>query len=119
MAARFKLPRLTFSDTPGAYPGSGAEERGQSEAIARNLMEMSELKTPIVCTVIGEGSSGGALAIGVGDRTAMLVYSTYAVITHEGWAWILWKGAGKARVAAEPLRLHAKTLQEMGQLGRA
>ncbi len=90
MAERFKLPILTFIDTPGAYPGVGAEERGQSEAIARNLFVMAELKTPIVCTVIGEGGSGGALAIGVGDRLLMLEYSTYSVISPEGCASILW-----------------------------
>ena len=101
MAERFKLPLLTFIDTPGAYPGIGAEERGQSEAIARNLLEMAELKIPIICTVIGEGGSGGALAIGVGDRTVMLEYSTYSVISPEGCASILWKDAGKARDAAE------------------
>ena len=93
MAERFKLPVLTFIDTPGAYPGVGAEERGQSEAIARNLLVMSELKTPIICTVIGEGGSGGALAIGVGDRVNMLEYSTYSVISPEGCASILWKSA--------------------------
>ena len=100
MAERFKLPLLTFIDTPGAYPGIGAEERGQSEAIARNLLEMAELKIPIICTVIGEGGSGGALAIGVGDRTLMLEYSTYSVISPEGCASILWKDAAKARDAA-------------------
>ncbi|HRO28217.1 MAG TPA: carboxyl transferase domain-containing protein, partial [Luteimonas sp.] len=100
-------------DTAGAYPGIGAEERGQSEAIARNLMEMAELKTPIVCTVIGEGGSGGALAIGVGDRTIMLEYSTYSVISPEGCASILWKDAGKARDAAEQLGLTAKRLYEL------
>ena len=114
MAERFKLPLLTFIDTPGAYPGIGAEERGQSEAIARNLMEMAELKIPIVCTVIGEGGSGGALAIGVGDRTLMLEYSTYSVISPEGCASILWKDAGKARQAAEQLGLTAKRLLELG-----
>src|SRR3546814_645656 len=114
MAERFKLPLLTFIDTPGAYPGIGAEERGQSEAIARNLMEMSELKIPIVCTVIGEGGSGGALAIGVGDRMVMLEYSTYSVISPEGCASILWKDAGKARDAAEQLGLTAKRLLELG-----
>ena len=113
MAERFKLPLLTFIDTPGAYPGIGAEERGQSEAIARNLMEMAELKTPIVCTVIGEGGSGGALAIGVGDRTVMLEYSTYSVISPEGCASILWKDAGKARDAAEQLGLTARRLREL------
>ncbi|MGY1410209.1 MULTISPECIES: acetyl-CoA carboxylase carboxyltransferase subunit alpha [unclassified Luteimonas] len=110
MAERFKLPLLTFIDTPGAYPGIGAEERGQSEAIARNLMEMAELRTPIICTVIGEGGSGGALAIGVGDRTLMLEYSTYSVISPEGCASILWKDAGKARDAAEQLGLTARRL---------
>ena len=113
MAERFKLPLLTFIDTPGAYPGIGAEERGQSEAIARNLMEMAELRTPIVCTVIGEGGSGGALAIGVGDRTVMLEYSTYSVISPEGCASILWKDAGKARDAAEQLGLTARRLREL------
>jgi acetyl-CoA carboxylase carboxyl transferase subunit alpha len=114
MAERFKLPLLTFIDTPGAYPGIGAEERGQSEAIARNLLEMAELKTPIICTVIGEGGSGGALAIGVGDRTLMLEYSTYSVISPEGCASILWKDAAKARDAAEQLALTAKRLKALG-----
>ncbi|PJJ99076.1 acetyl-CoA carboxylase carboxyl transferase subunit alpha [Lysobacteraceae bacterium NML91-0213] len=114
MAERFGLPLLTFIDTPGAYPGIGAEERGQSEAIARNLMEMAELKTPIICTVIGEGGSGGALAIGVGDRTLMLEYSTYSVISPEGCASILWKDAGKARDAAEQLGLTARRLHGLG-----
>ena len=114
MAERFHLPLLTFIDTMGAYPGIGAEERGQSEAIARNLMEMAELKTPIVCTVIGEGGSGGALAIGVGDRTLMLEYSTYSVITPEGCASILWKDARKAKDAAEQLGLTARRLRELG-----
>ncbi|MGC1549232.1 MAG: acetyl-CoA carboxylase carboxyltransferase subunit alpha, partial [Rhodanobacter sp.] len=91
LAERFKLPLFTLIDTPGAYPGVGAEERGQSEAIARNLLEMADLKTPIISTVIGEGGSGGALAIGVGDRTVMLQYSTYSVISPEGCASILWK----------------------------
>ncbi len=114
MAERFGLPLLTFIDTPGAYPGVGAEERGQSEAIARNLMEMAELRIPIVCTVIGEGGSGGALAIGVGDRTLMLEYSTYSVISPEGCASILWKSADKAKDAAEQLGLTAKRLKELG-----
>lgn len=114
MAERFKLPLLTFIDTPGAYPGIGAEERGQSEAIARNLMEMAELKIPIICTVIGEGGSGGALAIGVGDRTVMLEYSTYSVISPEGCASILWKDAGKAKDAAEQLGLTANRLHGLG-----
>jgi acetyl-CoA carboxylase carboxyl transferase subunit alpha len=111
-ASRFGLPILTFIDTPGAYPGIGAEERGQSEAIARNLLEMAELKIPVICTVIGEGGSGGALAIGVGDRTLMLQYSTYSVISPEGCASILWKSADKARDAAEALGLTAPRLLE-------
>ena len=114
MAERFGLPILTFIDTPGAWPGIDAEERGQSEAIARNLMEMAELKVPIVCTVIGEGGSGGALAIGVGDATIMLEYSTYSVISPEGCASILWKDAGKAKDAAEQLGLTARRLKELG-----
>ena len=118
MAERFRLPLLTFIDTPGAYPGIGAEERGQSEAIARNLMEMAELKTPIICTVIGEGGSGGALAIGVGDRTLMLEYSTYSVISPEGCASILWKDAKKAKDAAEQLGLTAKRLLELGLIDK-
>jgi acetyl-CoA carboxylase carboxyl transferase subunit alpha len=114
LAERFGLPLLTFIDTMGAYPGIGAEERGQSEAIARNLMEMAELRTPIICTVIGEGGSGGALAIGVGDRTLMLEYSTYSVITPEGCASILWRSADKAKDAAEQLGLTAGRLKELG-----
>ncbi|MGY3265122.1 acetyl-CoA carboxylase carboxyltransferase subunit alpha [Lysobacter sp. HA35] len=114
MAERFGIPLVTFIDTPGAYPGVGAEERGQSEAIARNLMEMAELKTPIICTVIGEGGSGGALAIGVGDRTLMLEYSTYSVISPEGCASILWKSADKAKDAAEQLGLTARRLHSLG-----
>jgi acetyl-CoA carboxylase carboxyl transferase subunit alpha len=114
MAERFGLPLLTFIDTPGAYPGVGAEERGQSEAIARNLLEMAELKVPIVCTVIGEGGSGGALAIGVGDRTIMLQYSTYSVISPEGCASILWKSADKVKDAAEALGMTAPRLLELG-----
>src|SRR5688500_1188816 len=114
LAERFGLPLLTFIYTPGAYPGIGAEERGQSEAIARNLIEMAELRVPIVCTVIGEGGSGGALAIGVGDRTLMLEYSTYSVISPEGCASILWKSADKAKDAAEALALTAKRLLEHG-----
>jgi len=118
MAERFKLPVLTFIDTPGAYPGVGAEERGQSEAIARNLLEMAELRVPIICTVIGEGGSGGALAIGVGDRTLMLEYSTYSVISPEGCASILWKSADKARDAAEALGLTAPRLLEHDLIDR-
>ncbi len=114
MAERFKLPVLTFIDTPGAYPGVGAEERGQSEAIARNLFVMSELKTPIISTVIGEGGSGGALAIGVCDRLMMLQYSTYSVISPEGCASILWKSAEKAAEAAEAMGLTAQRLHELG-----
>jgi len=114
LAERFRLPLLTFIDTPGAYPGIGAEERGQSEAIARNLLEMAELKIPVICTVIGEGGSGGALAIGVGDRTLMLEYGTYSVISPEGCASILWKDAGKAKDAAEQLGLTAPRLKGLG-----
>jgi len=113
-AERFRLPILTFIDTPGAYPGVGAEERGQSEAIARNLLEMARLRVPIVCTVIGEGGSGGALAIGVGDRTLMLEYGTYSVISPEGCASILWKTAERAKDAAEALGITAPRLLELG-----
>jgi acetyl-CoA carboxylase carboxyl transferase subunit alpha len=118
MADRFKLPIFTFIDTPGAYPGVGAEERGQSEAIARNLREMSQLKVPIICAVIGEGGSGGALAIGVGDRTIMLQYSTYSVITPEGCASILWKSTEKAREAADALGITADRLLELGLIDK-
>ncbi|HIP53635.1 MAG TPA: acetyl-CoA carboxylase carboxyltransferase subunit alpha [Chromatiales bacterium] len=114
MAERFNLPVLTFIDTPGAYPGVGAEERGQSEAIARNLQVMAGLKTPIICTVIGEGGSGGALAIGVGDRVLMLQYSTYSVISPEGCASILWKSAEKAPQAAEAMNITSERLKELG-----
>ncbi|MGL6290131.1 MAG: acetyl-CoA carboxylase carboxyltransferase subunit alpha, partial [Silanimonas sp.] len=114
MAERFKLPILTFIDTPGAYPGIGAEERGQSEAIARNLLEMAEFGVPILCTVIGEGGSGGALAVGVGDLTLMLEYGTYSVISPEGCASILWKSADKAKDAAEAMGLTAPRLKENG-----
>jgi acetyl-CoA carboxylase carboxyl transferase subunit alpha len=118
MAARFGLPVLTFIDTPGAYPGVGAEERGQSEAIARNLMVMARLDTPIIATVIGEGGSGGALAIGVGDATMMLQYSTYSVISPEGCASILWKSADKAPEAAEALGITSERLRELGLVDR-
>lgn len=118
MAERFKMPILTFIDTPGAYPGIDAEERGQSEAIARNLFEMSDLKTPIICTVIGEGGSGGALAIGVGDCVMMLQYSTYSVISPEGCASILWKSADRASDAAEALGLTSERLKELGLVDR-
>ena len=114
MAERFNLPIITLIDTPGAYPGVGAEERGQSEAIARNLKEMAELKVPIICTVIGEGGSGGALAIGVGDRVNMLQYSTYSVISPEGCASILWKSAEKAPQAAEAMGVSAQQIKELG-----
>ncbi|MBK8284333.1 MAG: acetyl-CoA carboxylase carboxyltransferase subunit alpha [Ahniella sp.] len=114
MAERFHLPLLTLIDTPGAYPGVGAEERGQSEAIARNLLEMSRLRVPIIATVIGEGGSGGALAIGVADRTLMLQFSTYSVISPEGCASILWKSADRARDAAEALGLTAERLKSHG-----
>lgn len=113
MAERFELPVVTFIDTPGAYPGVGAEERGQSEAIARNLFVMSRLKVPVICNVIGEGGSGGALAIGVGDRINMLQYSVYSVISPEGCASILWKNAGKAETAADALGLTARRLREL------
>lgn len=113
LAERFKLPIITFIDTPGAYPGVGAEERGQSEAIARNLREMSMLKVPVICTVIGEGGSGGALAIGVGDKVNMLQYSTYSVISPEGCASILWKSADKAPLAAEAMGITANRLKEL------
>ena len=118
MAERFGLPILTFIDTMGAWPGIDAEERGQSEAIARNLLEMAELRVPIICSVIGEGGSGGALAIGVGDCTIMLEYSTYSVITPEGCASILWRDAGKAKDAAEQLGMTAKRLKSLGLIDK-
>ena len=114
MAERFRMPLLTFIDTPGAYPGVGAEERGQSEAIARNLKVMAGLRIPIICTVMGEGGSGGALAIGVGDRILMLQYSTYSVISPEGCASILWKSAEKASLAAEAMGITSHRLKELG-----
>ncbi len=114
MAERFSLPIICLIDTPGAYPGIGAEERGQSEAIARNLFEMARLRTPIICTVIGEGGSGGALAIGVGDRLIMLEYSTYSVISPEGCASILWKSADKAKLAAEAMGITSDRIREQG-----
>jgi acetyl-CoA carboxylase carboxyl transferase subunit alpha len=114
LAARFRLPLVTFIDTPGAYPGVGAEERGQSEAIARNLQVMSQLPVPIICTIIGEGGSGGALAIGVGDRVNMLEYSTYSVITPEGCASILWKDAANAEAAATALGITSDSLKNLG-----
>jgi acetyl-CoA carboxylase carboxyl transferase subunit alpha len=114
MAERFRIPLFTFIDTPGAYPGVGAEERGQSEAIARNLEVMAGLRIPIICTVLGEGGSGGALAIGVGDWTMMLEYSTYSVISPEGCASILWKSAEKAPLAAEAMGITSDRLKELG-----
>ncbi len=113
-AERFKLPVLTFIDTPGAYPGIDAEERGQSEAIARNLREMAGLRTPIIATVIGEGGSGGALAIGVADKLMMLQYATYSVISPEGCASILWKSADKAAQAAEAMAITSDKLKDLG-----
>ena len=113
MAERFNMPIITFIDTPGAYPGIGAEERGQSEAIAKNLQVMARLNVPIICTVIGEGGSGGALAIGVGDRVNMLQYSTYSVISPEGCASILWKTAEKASTAAEAMGITADRIKEL------
>lgn len=114
MAERFKMPILTLIDTPGAYPGIDSEERGISEAIAQNLAVMSRLKTPIICTVIGEGSSGGALAIGVGDQLNMLQYATYFVISPEGCANIIWKTVEKAPLAAEAMGVTSETLLELG-----
>lgn len=112
LAERFSVPVVTFIDTPGAYPGVGAEERGQSEAIARNLFEMAGLRTPIIATVIGEGGSGGALAIGVADRLLMLQFSTYSVISPEGCASILWKDSEKAPLAAEAMAITSGHLKE-------
>lgn len=114
MAERFKLPVLTLIDTPGAYPGIDSEERGISEAIAQNLAVMSRLRTPIICTVIGEGSSGGALAIGVGDQLNMLQYSTYFVISPEGCANIIWKTVAKAPEAAQAMGVTSKNLEDLG-----
>lgn len=114
LAEKYALPVVTFIDTPGAYPGVGAEERGQSEAIAQSLYRMAGLRTPIVSIVIGEGGSGGALAIGVGDRLLMLQYSIYSVISPEGCASILWKSADKAEEAAEAMRITAPSLSEFG-----
>ncbi|MDI9817784.1 MULTISPECIES: acetyl-CoA carboxylase carboxyltransferase subunit alpha [unclassified Legionella] len=114
LAEKFKLPVFTFIDTAGAYPGIGAEERNQSEAIARNLLEMAKLKTPVICTVTGEAGSGGALAIGVGDRVLMLQYGIYSVISPEGCASILWKDAGKASEAARAMGITADRIIESG-----
>lgn len=117
-AERFRLPVMTLIDTPGAYPGIGAEERGQSEAIARNLFEMSRLRTPIICTVIGEGGSGGALGISVGDRVNMLQYSIYSVISPEGCASILWRSSDKAEEAAAAMGITADRIRELGLIDR-
>lgn len=114
LAERFDLPVITFIDTPGAYPGIGAEERGQSEAIAANLFDMATLKVPVLCTVIGEGGSGGALAIGVGDNIAMLKHAIYSVISPEGCASILWRSAEKAEDAADAMSITSERLQELG-----
>jgi acetyl-CoA carboxylase carboxyl transferase subunit alpha len=118
LAEKFHLPVLTFIDTAGAYPGIGAEERGQSEAIARNLFEMAKLKTPIIVTVVGEGGSGGALAIGVGDVVMMLQYATYSVISPEGCASILWKSAEKSAEAAEAMGITSEKLHDLGLIDR-
>ncbi len=118
LAEKFHLPVITFVDTPGAYPGIGAEERGQSAAIARNLYEMSKLRTPIIATITGEGGSGGALAIAVADRVMMLQYSTYSVISPEGCASILWKDAAKASDAAEALGITSEKLSKLGLIDR-
>ncbi|BAU57468.2 acetyl-CoA carboxylase carboxyltransferase subunit alpha [Halorhodospira halochloris] len=118
MAERFSLPIITFIDTPGAYPGVGAEERGQSEAIARNLAEMAQLRVPIICIVTGEGGSGGALAISVGNRLLMLRYSVYSVISPEGCASILWKSSERASEAAEAMQMVADRLHDLGIIDR-
>ena len=118
LAEKFGIPVFTFVDTPGAYPGVGAEERGQSEAIGRNLYAMAELKVPVVCTIIGEGGSGGALAIAVGDTTLMLQYATYSVISPEGCASILWKSADHAAEAAETLGITATRLKALGLIDK-
>lgn len=113
-AEKFKRPIITFIDTPGAYPGIGAEERGQGEAIARNMMEMSRFKVPIICIVIGEGSSGGALAIAVGDKIVMLENSIYSILSPEGFASILYKDSSKCKEAAENMKITAKDLKKLG-----
>ena len=114
LAAKYNLPVICFIDTPGAYPGVGAEERGQAQVIAENMFEMSRLQTPIICVVIGEGGSGGALGIGVGDRVAIMEYSYYSVISPEGCAGILWKSAAHAEQAAQALKLTSRHLQQLG-----
>jgi acetyl-CoA carboxylase carboxyl transferase subunit alpha len=117
-AERFKLPVFTFVDTPGAFPGIDAEERGQSEAIGRNIFEMAQLETPIITTIIGEGGSGGALAISVADQVLMLQYAVYSVISPEGCASILWKTSDKASVAAEALGITAPRLKSLGLIDK-
>ena len=112
-AEKFKRPIITFIDTPGAYPGMGAEERGQGEAIARNMLEMANLKVPIICIVIGEGSSGGALAIGLGDKVVMLENAVYSILSPEGFASILYKDASKAKDAAENMKITAQDLKDL------
>ena len=112
-AEKFKRPIITFIDTPGAYPGMGAEERGQGEAIARSIMEMSSLKVPIICIIIGEGSSGGALAIGVGDKIVMLENAVYSILSPEGFASILYKDSTKAKEAAQNMKMTAKDLKKL------
>src|SRR5262245_25336880 len=118
LAEKFGVPLFAFVDTPGAYPGVGAEERGQSEAIGRNLYAMAELRVPVICTVIGEGGSGGALAIAIGDVTMMLQYATYSVISPEGCASILWKSAEHAPEAAETLGITAARLKQLGLIDK-
>ena len=113
-AEKFKRPIITFIDTPGAYPGMGAEERGQGEAIAKNLMEMARIKVPIICIVIGEGSSGGALAIGIGDKVVMLENAVYSILSPEGFASILYKDSSKAKEAAENMKMTANDLKKLG-----
>ena len=113
-AEKFKRPIITFIDTPGAYPGMGAEERGQGEAIAKNMMEMADLKVPIICVIIGEGSSGGALAIGVGDKVVMLENAVYSILSPEGFASILYKDASKSEEAAENMKITATDLKKFG-----
>ena len=117
-AEKFNRPIITFIDTPGAYPGVGAEERGQGEAIAKNMMEMSQFKVPVICVVIGEGSSGGALAIGVGDRIIMLENAVYSILSPEGFASILYKDSSKASEAAENMKITAQDLKEFGVIDK-
>lgn len=117
-AEKFKRPIITFIDTPGAYPGIGAEERGQGEAIAKNIMEMSTLEVPIICIVIGEGSSGGALAIAVGDRIVMLENAVYSILSPEGFASILYKDSSKAKEAAQNMKITAEDLKKLGVIDK-